>query len=74
MATGYEEAGDLVFAGDDQGVLTALNAASGKALWHFNTGQRISASPMSYMFKGRQSIAIAAGSNVVAFAVAKAFH
>ena len=66
-------AGGLVFAGDDQGVLTALDAASGKALWHFNTGQRISASPMSYSFKGRQYIAIAAGSNVVAFGLPQAF-
>jgi len=66
-------AGGLVFAGDDQGVLTALDAASGKALWHFNTGQRISASPMSYSFKGRQYIAIAAGSNVVAFELLKVF-
>jgi alcohol dehydrogenase (cytochrome c) len=44
-------AGGLVFAGDDQGTLTALDAATGKALWRFNTGQRISASPMAYRFK-----------------------
>lgn len=62
-----------MFAGDDQGVLTALDAASGKALWHFNTGQRISASPISYSFKGRQYIAIVAGSNVLAFELLKVF-
>jgi len=67
-------AGGMLFAGDDQGTLTALDAATGKALWHFNTGQRISASPMAYMFKGRQYIAIAAGSNVVSFAAPRAFH
>ncbi|MBI1897927.1 MAG: PQQ-binding-like beta-propeller repeat protein, partial [Acidobacteria bacterium] len=43
-------AGGLLFAGDDQGVLTALDAATGKALWHFNTGQQITASPMTYSF------------------------
>ena len=60
-------AGGLVLAGDDQGTFTALDASTGKALCHFNTGERISASPMTYSFKGRQYIAIAAGSNVIAF-------
>jgi alcohol dehydrogenase (cytochrome c) len=62
-------AGGLLFAGDDQGLLTALDAKTGKALWHFNTGQTISASPMAYSFKGKQYVAIAAGSNVVTFAL-----
>ena len=60
-------AGGLVFAGDDQGILTALDARTGKALWHFNTGQQISASPMTWIHKGSQYIAIAAGSNIVTF-------
>ncbi|MCW5979406.1 MAG: PQQ-dependent dehydrogenase, methanol/ethanol family [Bryobacteraceae bacterium] len=60
-------AGGLLFAGDEQGALTALDAATGKPLWHFNTGQQITASPVSYEFKGKQYIALAAGSNVIAF-------
>jgi alcohol dehydrogenase (cytochrome c) len=60
-------AGGLLFAGDDQGELTALNALTGKPLWHFNTGQQISASPIAYSWKGSDYIAIAAGSNIVAF-------
>ncbi|MEZ5351288.1 MAG: PQQ-dependent dehydrogenase, methanol/ethanol family [Bryobacteraceae bacterium] len=60
-------AGGLIFAGDDQGFLTALDAKSGKALWHFNTGQQIKSQPISYAVNGKQFIAIAAGSNVVAF-------
>jgi alcohol dehydrogenase (cytochrome c) len=60
-------AGGLIFAGDDQGILTALDARSGKALWHFNTGEQISASPMTYAVNGRQFISLTAGSNVVAF-------
>jgi alcohol dehydrogenase (cytochrome c) len=60
-------AGGLIFAGDDQGFFTALDAKTGKALWHFNAGQRVSASPVTYSFKGKQYIAVAAGSNVVAF-------
>jgi alcohol dehydrogenase (cytochrome c) len=60
-------AGGLIFAGDDQGFLTALNAKTGEALWHFNTGLPISAQPISYEFAGKQYVAIAAGANVVAF-------
>jgi alcohol dehydrogenase (cytochrome c) len=60
-------AGGLVFAGDDSGMFTAHDATNGNPLWHFNTGQRISASPMTYSFKGKQYIALTAGSNVIAF-------
>ena len=60
-------AGGLLFAGNDQGGFDALNAKTGKPLWHFNTGQPISASPIAYSFKGKDYVAIAAGSNVVAF-------
>jgi alcohol dehydrogenase (cytochrome c) len=60
-------AGGLLFAGNDQGGFDALNAKTGKPLWHFNTGQSISASPIAYGFKGKDYVAIAAGSNVVAF-------
>jgi len=60
-------AGGLIFAGDDQGFLTALDARSGKPLWSFNTGQAISASPMTYAIGGKQYVALCAGSNVVAF-------
>ena len=40
-----------------------------KPLWHFNTGQPITASPITYSFKGKQYVALAAGSNVLAFAL-----
>lgn len=62
-------AGGVVFAGDDQGGFTALDAKTGKALWFFNTGQQITASPITYSFGGKQYVAIAAGSNVIAFAL-----
>ena len=38
-----------------------------EALWHFNTGRQITASPISYSFKGQQYVAVAAGANVMAF-------
>ena len=62
-------AGGLVFFGDDAGSFEAVDAQSGKALWHFNTGQDISASPMSYAVGGKQYVAIAAGSDVFSFAL-----
>jgi alcohol dehydrogenase (cytochrome c) len=62
-------AGGLVFVGDDQGFLTALDARIGKALWHFNTGEQISGQPITFMVRGRQYVALTAGSNVVAFAL-----
>jgi alcohol dehydrogenase (cytochrome c) len=62
-------AGDLVFFGDDTGSVEAVEASSGKPLWHFNTGQEISASPMSYAIAGKQYLAFAAGSDVFSFAL-----
>lgn len=62
-------AGGLVFFGDDTGNLEAVDARNGTPLWHFNTGQDIHASPMSYAVRGRQYIAIAAGSDIFSFAL-----
>ena len=62
-------AGGLLFSGDDQGFFTALDAKSGKALWHFNVGRQIKASPITYSVKGKQYVALAAGANVVSFAL-----
>jgi alcohol dehydrogenase (cytochrome c) len=62
-------AGGLVFFGDDAGALEAIDAQGGKALWHFSTGQEISASPMTYAANGKQYVAIASGSDVFTFAL-----
>ncbi len=60
-------AGGLIFAGDMQGFLTAHDARTGKPLWHFNTGDIITASPMAYSVHGNEYVALISGSNVVAF-------
>jgi len=60
-------AGGLVFFGDEAQSFEAVDAQSGKPLWHFNTGQAMHASPMSYAVNGKQIVAIAAGSDVFAF-------
>ena len=62
-------AGGLVFVADDAQSFEALDARDGKPLWHFNTGQDISASPMSYAIGNRQYVAIAAGSDIFSFAL-----
>jgi alcohol dehydrogenase (cytochrome c) len=62
-------AGGLVFFGDDAGSFEAVDAKTGKPLWHFNTGQDMSASPMTYAVAGKQYVAIAAGSDVFSFAL-----
>jgi outer membrane protein assembly factor BamB len=50
-----------------EGHLIALDARTGKVLWHFQTGADIKAPPISYSVKGKQYIALAAGPNVLAF-------
>ena len=62
-------AGGLVFFGDDAESFEAVDAKTGKPLWHFTTGQRFHASPMSYAVLGKQYLAIAAGSDIFSFAL-----
>jgi alcohol dehydrogenase (cytochrome c) len=62
-------AGGVVFFADDAHYFEAVEAQTGKPLWHFNTGQSIDASPMSYAIDGKQYIAIAAGSDIFSFAL-----
>jgi alcohol dehydrogenase (cytochrome c) len=62
-------AGGLVFAGDEDGYLMALDARTGKNLWRFNTGNRLVSSPITYMAGGRQYIAMPSGAAMLAFAL-----
>jgi len=62
-------AGGLVFFGDSTESFEAVDAKTGKPLWHFNVGQGITASPMSYAVAGKQYVAIAAGSDIFSFAL-----
>lgn len=62
-------AGGLVFYGDDSGAFAAVDATSGKPLWHFQTNQLWKSSPMAYAVDGRQYIGVSAGSNIIVFAL-----
>jgi alcohol dehydrogenase (cytochrome c) len=59
----------LVFVAEEGGALVAVDARSGAPLWQFQTNQSWRASPMTYVFDGRQHVAIAAGPNILAFAL-----
>jgi alcohol dehydrogenase (cytochrome c) len=60
-------AGGVVIFGEDSGALMAADAAHGTPLWSFQTSQLWKASPMTYLFDNKQYIAVAAGSNIIAF-------
>ena len=62
-------AGGLVFFADDAESFEAVDAETGQPLWHFNTGQSFTASPMTYSVNGVEYVAIAAGSDVFSFAL-----
>jgi alcohol dehydrogenase (cytochrome c) len=56
-----------VFAGDDDGNVIALDARSGKHLWNFNVGERLTASPIIYELDGRQYVTIASATAIFNF-------
>ncbi len=60
-------AGGLVFFGDDAESFEAVDASNGHPLWHFDTGQKFVASPMTYAVDGIQYVAIAAQSDIFVF-------
>jgi alcohol dehydrogenase (cytochrome c) len=60
-------AGGVVFVGDDDGHLVALDAKSGKHLWHFNMGELLTASPVTYEIDGKQQVAIVSATAVFSF-------
>jgi len=51
----------LIFGGDLEGNVFALDARTGKKLWSFNTGGRIASAAVSYSVDGRQFVAVGSG-------------
>jgi len=62
-------AGGVVLFCEDSGAFAAADARSGKLLWHFQTSDLWKASPMTYMAGGKQYVAVAAGSHILAFSL-----
>lgn len=54
-------ASDLLFIGQPDGNLLALDARDGRELWRFQTGAAISSSPITYVVDGQQYVAVYAG-------------
>ena len=54
-------AGGLVFYGNQQGELKALDAKNGTVVWTFHVGTGILQSPVTYLVEGKQYLAVVAG-------------
>jgi len=64
-------AGNLVFAGDTSNNLVALDATTGKALWHANLGQGLSNGAITYELDGKQYLVVGAGDTLYSFVMLK---
>ena len=65
----FSTAGGLVFSGDGQGNFIALDAESGKDLWHMPLGADVHSAAISYGIGVRQFITIPAGGAIFTFAL-----
>jgi alcohol dehydrogenase (cytochrome c) len=66
-AGAVSNAGGVVFTGDDDGNMLGLDASTGKHVWNFNVGERLTASPIIYELDGKQYLAIASATTVFNF-------
>jgi PQQ-dependent dehydrogenase (methanol/ethanol family) len=62
-------AGGLVFFGESSGAIAAVDARTGRRVWHFDANHPIKASPMTYAIGDRQYVSIASGGNILSFAL-----
>jgi alcohol dehydrogenase (cytochrome c) len=63
-------ASGLIFTGDEQGNLIALNSRSGEPLWSYQMGATLwGTSAITYMVDGRQYVLAPAGTNLTAWAL-----
>ncbi len=60
-------AGGLLLTGSADGYFFALDALTGRELWHISLGGRVHAAPMTFAVDGEQYITIAAGNVVYTF-------
>jgi alcohol dehydrogenase (cytochrome c) len=60
-------AGGVTFFCADGSEFAAVDSATGKLLWHFPANHFWRASPMTYVFDGKQYVAVASGANILAF-------
>jgi len=62
-------AGHLLFTGDNNGNLLALDPATGNTLWHVPLNQSMESSPMTYELDGRQYLLTLVGNVIYAWSL-----
>jgi alcohol dehydrogenase (cytochrome c) len=62
-------AADLLFWGNREGYIFALDARSGKLLWKRQLGGQVAASPVTYLVEGKQHVSLASGNALFTFAL-----
>jgi alcohol dehydrogenase (cytochrome c) len=63
-------ASGLIFSGDAEGNLLALDSRSGKLLWRYQMGAPLhGTSPITFMLDGRQFLVVPAGTTLMAWAL-----
>jgi len=63
-------ASGLIFSGDNDGNLLALDSHNGKLLWRYQMGANMhGTSPITYMLDGRQHVLVPAGTTLTAWAL-----
>jgi alcohol dehydrogenase (cytochrome c) len=60
-------AGGLVFGGTSEGYFVALGATTGQPLWRFAAGGPVQSNPISFLYGGKQFVAVAAGHALFVF-------
>jgi alcohol dehydrogenase (cytochrome c) len=64
-------ASGLVFGGDFDGNVFALDARTGQPLWRYQMGAPVYAAPMTFMLDGTQYVLMGAGTTLTAFTLLK---
>ena len=62
-------AGNLVFGGTLEGNIFALDAETGEIVWRFLGNDRVYASPISFLSRGKQHVSLAVGDVLVTFSL-----
>ncbi len=63
-------ASNLIFSGDSEGYLLALDSRNGKLLWRYQMGSTMhGTSPITYMLDGRQHVLVPAGATLTSWAL-----
>jgi alcohol dehydrogenase (cytochrome c) len=63
-------ASGLIFSGDNEGNVLALESRTGKLLWWYQLGSNVhGTSPITYMIDGRQHLLVPAGTTLTSFAL-----